>query len=75
MKTKTNVELRAALNMVLTRLDSDPKSVEEWTTIRSALANATSYAAKREAKLSSQKLSPPHPKGKCGNPHCSCASS
>lgn len=43
---KTNNELRAALNMVLVRLDSDPRSAEEWATMADALAAAAAYARK-----------------------------
>jgi hypothetical protein len=70
---KTNAELRASLNMVLARLDADPKSVEEWDVIRSALVDAARYAGKVRSLRA--KLSPPHPVGKCGHPHCSCGSS
>lgn len=43
---KTNIELRAALNMVLARLDSDPKTSDEWSAIAAALRDATTYAEK-----------------------------
>lgn len=43
---KNNTEFRATLNMVLARLDNDPKSSAEWDSIRSALTEATEYAEK-----------------------------
>lgn len=46
---KTNDELRAALNMVLARLDSNPRTTEEWKTIEAALRSAAGYAGKKRA--------------------------
>lgn len=46
---KSNVELRAALNMVLTRLEADPKSVDEWEAIAAALKASARYAEKVKA--------------------------
>lgn len=43
---KNNTELRAALNMVLARLDANPKSPEEWQAIRVALEESYLYATK-----------------------------
>jgi hypothetical protein len=46
-KLKTNGELRATLEMVLARLDSEPKSDEEWQTIAEALRDSRDYAVNR----------------------------
>jgi hypothetical protein len=71
---KTNTELRAALHMVLARLDADSTTVEEWDAIRSALDDAARYAGKvRALRAKLETYAPPHPKGKCGSRHCSCA--
>jgi hypothetical protein len=43
----TNVELSASLNMVLARLDADPKTAGEWETIEGALRKATAEAHRR----------------------------
>jgi hypothetical protein len=45
---KTNSEFRAALNMVLSRVDGDAKraSSEDWAAIESALSDAAAYAGK-----------------------------
>lgn len=48
---KTNAELRAALNMVLARLDAEPNTIEEWDAIRSALDDAARYAGKVRAPV------------------------
>ncbi len=57
---KTNAELRAALNMVLARLDAEPNTIEEWDAIRSALDDAARYAGKVRAMRA--KLSPLPPR-------------
>lgn len=44
---KNNIELKAALNMVLARIESGQKhSAAEWDAIRIALAQAEGYARK-----------------------------
>ncbi len=46
---KNVIELRAALNMVLARLESNPVTTAEWQTIANALRGAHAFAHKRHA--------------------------
>ena len=41
---KNHIELVATLEMVLARVKSDPKSVDEWVTITTAMQQAHDYA-------------------------------
>lgn len=43
---KTSIELCAALNMVLARLESNPRTAAEWQVIRDTLRDAERYADK-----------------------------
>lgn len=44
-----NSELRNTLKLVLMRLDTEPKTVDDWRAIQDALSSALAYTAKCRA--------------------------